>query len=754
MRRHFIWAVLIFFLVFWLAVYAVGRGWFGIRQEAGEITSRSLPVEALNDRESRQRSALLAVTRSPTEADPGSAQSKQILFGDLHVHTTFSLDAYMISLPLFQGEGVHPPADACDFARFCAELDFWSINDHAEGLTPYQWAETKETVRQCNAVAGDPESPDMVTFLGWEWTQKGDTPEDHYGHKNVILRDTAEDAVPVRPIASKPNLFPSVGVDPTSFPFRVLLVGAAPGDKGRRPYLDAALYMQDRQDVADCPSGAPVRDLPGNCLESAPTPGELFAKLDDWGFPYLVIPHGNTWGFYTPPRSSWDRQLADHEDPERDEFLVEVFSGHGNCEEYRDWRAVDVDEDGRVSCPEPVPNYLPSCWRAGEIIRDRCSAAGESAEECDRRASEARQNYADAGAEGHVTVPAAKTEDWLDAGQCRDCYMPAFNYRPAGSSQYALAITNFDDPERPKRFKFGFLASSDNHTARPGTGYKEINRREMTDTGLSQIGEHIPKEETPAPRSVPIGPDVPPMPEFERFASFFGTGGLVAVHSAGRDRGSIWESLERKEVYGTSGDRILLWFDLLLASDEPAKDRTLPMGSKAVTAENPRFQVRAVGAFHQKPGCPEYSTSALSPERLHHLCRGECYNPSDERKLITRIEVVRIRPQSRPGEPVADLIEDPWRVLACDPDRAGCSVRFADPDFATAGRDTIYYVRAIQEPTPTINAAQGRCEYDETGRCIAVNPCFGNTKTDYEDDCLVEAEERAWSSPIFLGFES
>jgi hypothetical protein len=505
--------------------------------------------------------------------------------------------------------------------------------------------------------------------------------------------------------------------------------------------------------MGDCPSGVPVRDLPTDCQDNATTPGELFAKLDDWGFPYLVIPHGNTWGFYTPPLSSWDRQLADHEDPERDEFLVEVFSGHGNCEEYRDWRAVEVDEDGRRSCPEPVPNYLPSCWRAGEIIRERCSAAGESAEECDRRASEARQNYANAGAEGHVTVPAAETEDWLDAGQCRDCYMPAFNYRPAGSSQYALAIRNFDDPERPKRFKFGFLASSDNHTARPGTGYKEINRREMTDAGLSLIGEHIPKEETPAPRSVPIGPDVPRMPEFERFASFFGTGGLVAVHSTGRNRQSIWEALERKEVYGTSGDRILLWFDLIVPSDEPAKERTRPMGSQVVAVETPRFRVRAVGAFHQRPGCPEYSTSALSPERLHHLCRGECYNPSDERKLITRIEVVRIRPQSRPGEPVADLIEDPWRTLACDPDPAGCDLQFTDPDFASAGRDTIYYVRAIQEPTPTINAGQGRCEVDERGRCVAVNPCFGNTKTDYEDDCLVEAEERAWSSPIFLTFE-
>lgn len=42
----------------------------------------------------------------------------------------------------------------------------------------------------------------MVSFLGWEWTQIGDTPENHYGHKNVVLRDTEADKVPRRPIHS------------------------------------------------------------------------------------------------------------------------------------------------------------------------------------------------------------------------------------------------------------------------------------------------------------------------------------------------------------------------------------------------------------------------------------------------------------------------------------------------------------------------------------------------------------------------
>jgi hypothetical protein len=493
----------------------------------------------------------------------------------------------------------------------------------------------------------------------------------------------------------------------------------------------------------------PVRDLPADCQEGAATPGELFAKLDDWGVPYMVIPHGNTWGFYTPPGTAWDKQLAAHDDPERREPLFEVFSGHGNSEEYRPWRAVQFDAEGVARCPEPSAGYLPSCWRAGEIIRERCAAVGESPDECERRAREARRNYVEAGTGGHVTVPAASVEDWLDSGQCRDCYMPAFNYRPGGSGQYALALTNFDDPAHPKRFRFGFIASSDNHTARPGTGYKEQNRREMTDAGLATLGSHIPKSEVAEPRSLSVESGVRPVPEFERFASFFGTGGLVALHSKGRDRRSLWASLERREVYATSGERILLWFDLLT---EPGG--TLPMGSRVSSAANPRFRVRAVGAFHQLPGCPAHSVSVLSRERLNELCRDECYNPSDERKRITRIEVIRIRPQTYPGEPVADLIEDPWQILYCAPDAAGCSVEFSDADFAVARRDAIYYVRAIQEPTQTVNGAQLRCTFDEAGECRSVSPCYVGAKTEYEDDCLAEAEERAWSSPIYVQFEA
>jgi hypothetical protein len=132
------------------------------------------------------------------------------------------------------------------------------------------------------------------------------------------------------------------------------------------------------------------------------------------------------------------------------------------------------------------------------------------------------------------------------------------------------------------------------------------------------------------------------------------------------------------------------------------------------------------------------------------LCRGECYNPSDERHRITRLEVVRIRPQQHKGEAIAPLIEDPWRRYQCPADPAGCSLQIEDPDFMTGDRDAVYYVRAIQEPTLAVNAGGMRCTYNASGECIEPHPCYGDYRTPFEDDCLSPNEERAWSSPIYL----
>ncbi|HJO24294.1 MAG TPA: DUF3604 domain-containing protein [Myxococcota bacterium] len=700
----------------------------------GEITAAALPEPVVTARARRQTDARDALA---------AAGKRQILFGDLHVHTAFSPDAFITSLPMLGGSGLHPPADACDFARFCADLDFWSINDHAEGISPQHWRETIESIQQCNAVARHPTSPDLVSFLGWEWTQVGSTPGDHFGHKNVVLLDTAADRVPRRPIAAPRPEFRAAPL-----PGITRLVAPLLNFGDRQLYFDYQRYTEEVQEAPLCARDIPSPELPDTCHEVARDPSELFDKLDEWGFESLVIPHGTSWGLMTPTGFSLARPLAaGHHDPER-ERLFELYSGHGSAETWHDQPGGLVGVETPAACPPPSDEFLPCCWQAGEIIRGRCGEPASA--DCEARVREARRIYLEAGAAGHTTVPGAGAAEWLDCDQCRDCFNPAFSHRPGGSAQYALAITR-GGSAAPRRYRFGMIGSSDTHDARAGNGFKEFSRVENTEASdrpalmrrlAADRREPVARAESVILSELPLSQ----RRDMERGASFLFTGGLVAVHADGRNRRAIWDALMRREVYATSGERILLWFDLLNGPSGPA-----PMGSEVRGQRGaPRLRVAAVGAFEQRPGCPDHVMRALPPERLEALCLGECYFPGERRHAIQRIEVVRIRAQQDPSEPVSSLIEDPWRIFPCPGDGAGCSVEFEDPQWLLEAREFVYYARAIQEPTPAVNAGGLRCTRDASGTCIAVNPCWGDDRTPAGDDCLADNEERAWSSPIFL----
>jgi hypothetical protein len=104
---------------------------------AGEPRGSRLAAAELEERDLDERRAAAALARLARAAR--ELPHEQILFGDLHVHTTYSLDAFAMELPLMQLQGIHTPADACDFARHCAGLDFFALTDHAESLTPEHW---------------------------------------------------------------------------------------------------------------------------------------------------------------------------------------------------------------------------------------------------------------------------------------------------------------------------------------------------------------------------------------------------------------------------------------------------------------------------------------------------------------------------------------------------------------------------------------------------------------------------------------
>jgi len=361
---------------------------------------------------------------------------KQILFGDLHVHTSYSWDGLLSTLPLMGGEGVHPPADACDFARYCADLDFFALTDHAETLTHEQWELSKESIRQCNALAGDAADPDLVAFMGFEWSQAGLTPETHWGHRCVVFPETTDEALPPRPIGSR---------DSTARYER--FAGLMNGVRWLQPHQFATYTtlrnrFREFASVPICSEGVDTRELSLECREIAPTPRDLYDRLDRLGVDALAIPHGTTWGVYTPATTTIDKHLDPAQyDPER-QPLVEIMSGHGNSEEYRSFRERHFDANGDPTCPEPTEDYLPCCWQAGEIMRARCGDL--PADECERRVELARSYGARAWTRPQQIFPDAEFEDWLDCDQCRDCFKPSFGYRPRESVQYAMALSRSD----------------------------------------------------------------------------------------------------------------------------------------------------------------------------------------------------------------------------------------------------------------------------------------------------------------------
>ncbi len=653
----------------------------------------------------------------------------QILFGDLHVHTTYSIDAFTLELPMMGLQGVHDSSMACDFARYCANLDFFSFNDHAEGLTPEHWRQQNKIVEQCNVSNDDPITNDLVVFPGWEWTQIGTTKENHWGHRNVIFKDIYN--LPARPIGARtPNS--GLGVFDTT----EQAVGARWLDVFNfKRYSDLKWLLNEVRSIPYCEEGISSTELPLNCYEYASSPKELFAKLDEWNYDSIVIPHGQTWGYHVPLGTSWDKRLSEEgHDPEK-QILLEIMSGHGNSEEYRDIASVNFLQDNEMICPEPTDNFLPCCWQAGEMQKKRCE--GLSEEECSARVELAKKYTLAGGPYTNMVFPEAKPEEWLSCDQCTDCFKPSFNYRPKQSAQYALAISNFDDSEEnPQRYNFGFIASTDDHTARPGTGYKQYERRKMTfATGVkSKLWEYKYKAEDP---NFPEIPKIIPgesQPDSERVSSFVYPGGILAVHAKGRGKDAIWSALKNKNVYGTSGPRILLWFDLINSPQGKA-----PMGSEITMSQNPRFVVKAAGSFIQDSGCSSESVDALSSDRLEYLCAGECYNPSNKRHVLEHIEVIKITPQSYSGESIKPLIQDPWKKIPCN-GTGECIVEFEDQNYS---RDSVYYVRVIQESTPAINGSSisDRKEF---------KLCKGSFRTDLNDNCLSLTNERAWSSPIYL----
>ena len=149
-------------------LYLALRG--GHPERPGSVHPTPLPSVAIHDRRARQQ----AVTERGTH---------QILFGDLHVHTTFSVDAFQLSLPIVRG-GRASTRRRLRLRPLLLRPRLLRHHRSRRDLTPNPLDRGEAhhpAVQRRRRPAG--ESPDVVAFVGWEWSQAGAVPEEHYGHR-------------------------------------------------------------------------------------------------------------------------------------------------------------------------------------------------------------------------------------------------------------------------------------------------------------------------------------------------------------------------------------------------------------------------------------------------------------------------------------------------------------------------------------------------------------------------------------------
>lgn len=265
-------------------------------------------------------------------------------------------------------------------------------------------------------------------------------------------------------------------------------------------------------------------------------------------------------------------------------------------------------------------------------------------------------------------------------------------------------------------FQYGFIGSSDTHIVTPG----EVRERDFP--GHGGAGK-------PAIDGVP--PGLTDLVEYS-------PGGLAVVWAEENTRPALFDALQRREVYGTSGNRPIVRFfggrnlptDLCSAANfaEQGYANGVPMGATlpagATSTEAPRFAVAAMR------------------------------DPHANAEPLQRIQIIKGWVEGgEKRETVYDVAGDPSNGASVDLNTCAtsgpgfgqlCRV-WTDPDFDPDER-AFYYARVVENPSCRWShrqclAAEVDCS-DPDGPPEGFEGCC-------DDRYPASIQERAWTSPIW-----
>jgi hypothetical protein len=270
-------------------------------------------------------------------------------------------------------------------------------------------------------------------------------------------------------------------------------------------------------------------------------------------------------------------------------------------------------------------------------------------------------------------------------------------------------------------FKFGMVGSTDNHTALPTT------REENNFSKASFVEPSADRSKHALVRGA--------SPELSIMEADVGASGLAAVWARENTRESIWDAMARKEVYATTGTRLLVrvfagWDfepDELHRPDfaRTGYARGVPMGGDLTNApqgKTPCFMIRALrdpdGANLDRIQIIKgwLDASGKTQERIYDVA------VSDGRK---------IEADGRCRTPVGSTVDITDASYTNTIGAPLLAAHWEDPGFDPKQR-AFYYVRVIEIPTP---------------RWTAYDAKFFKVKMPKEVPMTVQ--DRAYTSPIW-----
>jgi len=425
---------------------------------------------------------------------------RNVYYGDLHVHTTYSFDAHAFDVRttpdqayrFAQGDSVAlPPLDASGHGtqtlRIAQPLDFAAVTDHSEYLGEVEICTTPGSATYdsatCQAYRGDVYS--AVRQFGVGLTAKPPRRfADICGADNQICLQEAAAVWQREQAAAAAAYDRSAQCTFTSFVAYEYSASTSISTLHRN-----VIFRNDHV------------PLPISVFEAA-TPQRLWAQLKascldgDTGCDVLAIPHnsnesnGRMFLVEYPGATSIDEERAQAAFRAAMEPLVEIYQHKGASECLNGISGIVGAPDELCEFERRRPAPFSDCG-------DGTGALGSTGQGCVSRLDYVRG----------VLLAGLKEEERL------------------GVNPYRL----------------GIIASTDTHNGSPGATEES-----------TFIGHRGTDDDTPAQQ---LGTGV-----LTDGGLIFGPGGLTAVWAEENSRPSIFDALRRKEVFGTSGTRIAVRF--------------------------------------------------------------------------------------------------------------------------------------------------------------------------------------------------